>query len=312
MTDQVAATVVSGDVQPPDETGVPAAIRAQAAEAHEHVYPAVKEGRFTDAAAAGRQVLTLLEVYPNAYRDLAFCMELAWAYFAVGMEAKSLGRLDEAIACFDSALRVLPPKYQHGSLPLEALNQRTLVYLEKGDLSRSIDGYRELLAHIEREQFPVNKWVFSFGLGRLLERRGGPDDRAKAIHAYAQAIRSQPAGDPASWTHEACAGIVRCCFDLSPSETRPFWACWMQGWRRIWFMGLVAVVVILYGFAIYHMSLGESRYAWSIVGLAALPLLIILLPGLRKASGPGWSIEMQEHPAPLGFAFDLKMPGGDD
>ena len=297
----------------PDQTGVPAEVRTQTAIAHEQVYPAVLGARWADAAAPARRVLSLLDGYPNATQAWHFCVELAWAHFAVGMGAKSAGRLDEAIAHLTRAIEVLPSGPQAGRIPLEARYQRALIYFEKADLRRSIDGLRGVLCAMKAYDPHVSKSVVFLNLGRVLERRGGSEDRVDAIRNYAESIRSQPVETPVEqWTHEAYAGIVRCCFAGSPAEARPFWTCWMQGWRRVWLIGLVCTALSLFASAVYHVAHGEVQYAWSLVALAVLPLLVILLPALRKASGPGWSIEMQDRPTSLGFAFDLKRPGDGD
>lgn len=293
-----------------DDSGVPQSIRGEAAEAYEDVYPAVREGRWKDAADAGRRVLKLLQRYPNADREFAFCMEKAWSWLAVGMEAKGAGRLREAASAFLRAADLLPGM-QGPSIAAEALNQLALVQADLGDLPRSAQTFRAALALLKVN--PENQPVLWLGLGRVLERQG---DRVGAIHAYSRALLGRldrVKDEVCEWTHDAYAGVVRCCFAEASPQGRPFWTPWLcaGAWRKAFF-GILAMLAGAFFFgAVAAARNADYTHAGWLLGFFAVPMLVILLPSLRKASGPGWAFEMQTESA-VRFAFDLKAPSGED
>lgn len=299
------------EVTPPD---VPDEIQAQAAEAYEGVYPAVEDGRWQDGAEAGRRVLRLLQNYPGADREFHFKMEKAWSYFAIGMYARAAGRLKEAALHLRKSADMLPGR-RHPSINVEALNQLALVQADMGDLKASAATYREALSlfAVEDRRDPGILWL---GLGRVLERMGSREDRIGAIHAYSTAIgmgRGLSGSDVAEWTYDAHAGIVRCCFADAGGQERPFWRPWFGGAKgsRFCFWVLVAVAGMLFSWSVVSVALSEYTRAGWLLGLFAVPVLVILLPSLRRASGPGWAVELQAHRS-VQLAFDLKKPSGED
>jgi len=303
-TNQSAAT-------PPD---VPDEVRAQAAEAYEDVYPAVKDGRWQDGSEAGRRVLRLLQKYPSADQAHHFRMEKAWSYFAIGMHARAAGTLKEAALHLRKAADMLPGR-RHPSINVEALNQLALVQADMDDLKAAAATYHEALTlfAVEDRQAQAILWL---GLGRVRERLGSREDRIGAIHAYSTAISTGrgPSGtDVAEWTYDAHAGIVRCCFADSGGQRQPFWYPWLGSSKgpRFCFWVLAALAGVLFLWSVVSVALSEYTQAGWLLGLFAVPVLVILLPSLRRASGPGWAVELQAHPG-VQLAFDLKKPSGEE
>lgn len=293
-----------------DDSGVPETVRSEAAEAYEDVFPAVREGRWRDAAEAGRRVLKLLQRYPDADREFAFRMEKAWSWFALGVEARAGGRLREAVDALRRAADLVPGM-QGPSVAAEALNQLALVQADLGDLPRSAATFREALALLRVN--PEGQAVLWLGLGRVLERQG---DRVGAIHAYSRALLGrldQVKDEVCEWTHDAYAGIVRCCFAEASPEGQPFWTPWVcaGAWRKV-FLGVLSALAGGFFFgAVTAALIADYTLAGWLLGFLAVPMLVILLPSLRKASGPGWAFEMQAQSG-VRFAFDLKKPSGED
>jgi hypothetical protein len=296
---------------------VPQSVRHDASVAYDDLYPAVNDARWSDAAVAGRRILTLLGPYPKATQIAAVAVEKAWAYLVVGMDELAHRRHDAAVLNLRRSIDLLPP--QPGAvIPLEALNQIALTYADKGDLRRSADTYREFLRAVRDSQMEVNESMFWLALGRVLERIGEESDRVAAIHAYSVSLATRPSAvgpdDLDDRTHraEAQVGIVRCSLADAPGEGRLFWSPWLKGKRWGWLIALLGAAAGLYVAGVCAIVAGDVPRAWSLLGASAIPFLVVLLPTLRKVSGPGWSAEMDVSRPALKFALTLKAPSGDD
>ncbi len=288
----------------------PQDLRASVAEMYERLWPAVNDERWRDAARAGAEILDALRHYPDAALPTPIKMERAWSYFAVGMDAKDASRLREAVSLLGKAADVLPGQ-QWRSATARALWVLASVHEELGNWDAAIATLRPLMDLCHNE--PQRRGPVWFAMGCNYERLG---ERENAISAYSEALE-QPAvsrlRERGDWRHQARAAIVRC----QISEGRPARAFWDLWWRAGLLPRLVFAVVALTAaglFAASMWSVGHINYTaarWWLALSGALTL-VLLLPTLRRVSGHGFAVELQER-SDTSFAIGLgnAPPGAD-
>ena len=280
----------------------PADLRASVAETYERLWPAINDGRWRDAAGPAREILEALRKYQDADLPTPVRKEMAWSYFALGVEAKEAGRLSEALSLLQRATDVLPGQWWP-SATARALWVQSSVHEDLGNFGAAIAVLRRLLDLLGNE--PQRAGPVWFAIGCNHERRG---EREEAIVAYSEALeqsavlRRSESGD---WRHKARAAIVRCQIGQG-GPTPTFWDLW---WRAGWVSRLVFVVVALTTAALFALSISAvsdsdhvSARSWLML-FGAL-MLVLLLPTLRRVSGHGFAVELQDR-SHVTFAIDL-------
>ena len=281
----------------------PEALRAAAAATYEELWPAINEGRWRDAGATGRRILGMLRDYSDASLPTPVAVERAWSHFAVGMEAKDAGRLGEAASCLGKAADVLPRQWWPSATG-RALWMLAAVQEERGDFGNAISTLQKLLSLLGNE--PQRRGPVLFAIGCNHERRS---ERENAIRAYSQALEQHVdfrLDEARDWRHKARAGIVRC----QVAETRPvpmFWDSWCKAGRasRLVLIMLALAAAVLFGAAVRAVVLKDYAAAGWWLALSAVLMLVLLLPVLRRVSGRGFTIELQEQKG-VTFAIELE------
>jgi len=300
---------MGGDVR--DEAiSFPEDLRATVATMYEALWPAINDERWRDAARAGREILHALREYPDAALPIPVQVERAWSYLALGVEAKEAGRLSEAISLLQRAADVLPGQWWP-SATARALWVQSSVHEELGDTDAALAALRRLLDLLHNE--PQRRGPVWFAIGGNHERRG---ESREAITAYSEALEQQVGSrlrGTADWRHEARAAIVRC----QIAEGRSAGVFWDLWWRSGWAPRLVFAIVALaaaglFAASVWAVARDDYLAAGWWVGLFGALMLVLLLPTIRRVSGHGFAVELQER-SDVAFVMELKdAPRGAD
>ena len=281
----------------------PNALRVEAAEAYECLHPAIREGRWRDAAATARRILTMVRDWSNDALPIPVRIEKAWSYYAAGMEARDAGRLGEAVSSLRTSANVLPGQLWP-SATAKALQMLASVQEECGRVDQSIAILKELVPLFHNE--PQRRGVIWFAIGCSHERCGA---REQAIKAYSLALDEQHdrrVSGTDEWRHKARAGIARCQIgDAYRSGT--FWDAWCKAGLvcRLMFAVLSLAAIAMYtGAVLAVVSQDYVAAKWWLV-LSGMAVAVMLLPVLRRLSGSGVTLELQERDD-VAFAIALK------